>query len=137
MLHQAFGEHSLSWTAVFEWHSFSKAGWVSVEDDECSGRPNTSKTTENIEKIRKLIHENCRRTIHELADIVGIWTENLNMRCIAAKSVPQLLTNDQKQRCVNMCLELWEKANKDPVFISRIVTDDESWIYGYDPETKQ
>jgi hypothetical protein len=26
MLHQAFGEHSLSWTAVFEWHSFSKAG---------------------------------------------------------------------------------------------------------------
>jgi hypothetical protein len=21
MLHEAFGEHSLSWTAVFEWHS--------------------------------------------------------------------------------------------------------------------
>jgi hypothetical protein len=25
MLHEAFGEHSLSWTAVFEWHSCFKA----------------------------------------------------------------------------------------------------------------
>jgi hypothetical protein len=37
MLHEAFGEHSLSWTAVFEWHSHFKAGRVSSEDDECSG----------------------------------------------------------------------------------------------------
>jgi hypothetical protein len=37
MLHEAFGEHSLSWTAVFEWHSCFKAGRMSVEDDECSG----------------------------------------------------------------------------------------------------
>jgi hypothetical protein len=38
-----------------------------------------------------------------------------------------------------VCLELREKANEDPTFISRIilVTGDESWIYGYDPETKQ
>jgi hypothetical protein len=26
MLYKAFGEHSLSWTAVFEWHSHCKAG---------------------------------------------------------------------------------------------------------------
>jgi hypothetical protein len=59
------------------------------------------------------------------------------MRCIAVKFVPQLLTNDQKQWNTNMCLELGEKANEDPPFISRIIMDDESWIYGYDPETKQ
>jgi hypothetical protein len=58
------------------------------------------------------------------------------MRCIATKFVPQLLANDKKQRRVNVCLELREKANEDPNFISRI-TGDESWIYGYDPETKQ
>jgi hypothetical protein len=34
MLREAFGEHSLSRTAVFEWHSPFKAGQVSVEDDE-------------------------------------------------------------------------------------------------------
>jgi hypothetical protein len=34
MLREAFGEHSFSWTAVFEWHSHFKAGRMSVEDDK-------------------------------------------------------------------------------------------------------
>jgi hypothetical protein len=66
-----------------------------------------------------------------------ILTENLNMRRIAAKFVPRLLTNDQKQRRVNVCLELREKPNEDQTFISRIITGDEIGIYGYDPEKKQ
>jgi hypothetical protein len=33
ILCEAFGEHSLSWTVVFEWHSRFKASQVSVEDD--------------------------------------------------------------------------------------------------------
>jgi hypothetical protein len=60
---------------------------MSDEDDERSGRPSNSKTTENVEKIRELIHEDRCRTIHELADTTGIsygecqeiLTENLNM----------------------------------------------------------
>jgi hypothetical protein len=36
-----------------------------------------------------------------------------------------------------MCLELQEKDNEDPTFISRIIKGDESWIYSYDQETKQ
>jgi hypothetical protein len=51
MLCEAFGEHSLSQTAVFEWYSCFKAGRVSIEDDERSGQSGTSKTTENVEKI--------------------------------------------------------------------------------------
>jgi hypothetical protein len=66
-------------------------GQVSVEDDKRSGPPSTSKTTENVEKIRELINEDRHRTIHELADTVGIsygvcqeiLTENLYMHCIA------------------------------------------------------
>jgi hypothetical protein len=34
---EAFGEHSLRWTAVSEWHSCFKGGRVSVDDGECSG----------------------------------------------------------------------------------------------------
>jgi hypothetical protein len=52
------------------------------------------------------------------------------MRRIAAKFVPRLLTNDQKQRRVNMRFELGEKAKEDPTFtcMSRIITGDENWI---------
>jgi hypothetical protein len=49
MLREAFGEHSLSQRVIFEWHSRFKAGRVLVEIDECSGRPSTSKMTENVE----------------------------------------------------------------------------------------
>jgi hypothetical protein len=72
MIHEAFGEHSLSQTAVFEWHSHFKASQVSAEYDERSGRPSTRKMTENIEKIRELIHEDQCQTIHDLTDTVGI-----------------------------------------------------------------
>jgi hypothetical protein len=72
MLREAFGEHSLSQTEVFEKHSRFKAGRVSVQKSESSGRRSTIKTTENFEKIRERIHKDRRRTIHELADNVGI-----------------------------------------------------------------
>jgi hypothetical protein len=132
LLCEAFGECTLSRTAALEWHSLFKACQMSVEDDERSGRPSTSKTTENVEKIRELIREDRCQTIHELADTIGIsygvcqeiLTENLNMCHIAAKFVCRLLTNDQKQRHINVCLELREKANKDPTFITSFITGD-------------
>jgi hypothetical protein len=51
MLCEAFGEHSLSQTVVFERYSHFKADRVSTENDGRSGQPSTSKMTENVEKI--------------------------------------------------------------------------------------
>jgi uncharacterized cysteine cluster protein YcgN (CxxCxxCC family) len=51
MLREAFGKYSLCLTTVFEWHSLLKASQVSVEDNEHSVRPSTSRTTENGEKF--------------------------------------------------------------------------------------
>jgi hypothetical protein len=63
---------------------------VSVEEDKRSRQTSTSKMKGNVEKIRKLINEDSRQTIHELADTIGIsyglqeiLKENLNMRCTA------------------------------------------------------
>jgi hypothetical protein len=72
MLREAFGEHSLHQTAVFEWYSCFKASQVSAEGDKLSGRPSTSNMTKNVEKIRELIHEDRCRIIRELADTVEI-----------------------------------------------------------------
>jgi hypothetical protein len=54
MLHETFGEHSLSQAEVFEWHSRFKACRVSVEDDERSGLPSTSKTKTVAEQSMSL-----------------------------------------------------------------------------------
>jgi hypothetical protein len=104
----------LSRTAVFHWHTPSKAGRVSVEDDECLRRASTNKTTGNVDKIQNSIHKDRCQTISELSDIAGIrygvfqeiLTGNSNMRLIAAKFVPRLLRNDQKQLSVSVWLEL-------------------------------
>jgi hypothetical protein len=72
MLCESFRQHSLSQTAVFQWHSRFKACGVSVEDDEHSGQPNTSRTTGNVEHFWELIHEDNCRTVRELTDTIGI-----------------------------------------------------------------
>jgi histone-lysine N-methyltransferase SETMAR len=59
------------------------------------------------------------------------------MRRISARFVPRLLSDDQKAHRVSVCRELKKQARDDPNFISNIITGDETWGYGYDPETKQ
>jgi len=59
------------------------------------------------------------------------------MHRIAAKFVPRLLTPEQKEHHIAVCQEFRQNALDDPSFMSRVITGDESWVYGYDPETKQ
>ena len=135
----------MSRARCFEWHARFKRGRTSLEDDERSGRPSTSSTPKNVETIRWLVHEDRPRTIKEIAPIVNvsygtvqtILTCDLNMHRVAAKFVPRLLTPEQKEHRVAICEELRQRALDDPSFMSRVITGDESWVYGYDPETKQ
>ena len=59
------------------------------------------------------------------------------MRRIAAKFVPRLLNNEQRDHRVQVCTELQNAVRHDPDFLSRVITGDESRLYDYDPETKQ
>jgi len=95
--------------------------------------------------VREVILADCRQTIHDVCEIVGlsygtvqrILSDNLNMRRISARLVPRLLSDDQKILRVSVCKELKQQARDDPNFISNITTGDETWVYGYDLETKQ
>lgn len=145
MLKTAYGDNALSKTRVYDWFSRFKVGDMSIDDQPRSGRPSTSRTDENVEKINILIREDRRRTIDQLCEMSGLsWSsiqrilsEDLNMRRIAAKFVPRLLTDDQRERRLQASLELRNQLNEDPDFFHKVITGDESWCYGYDPETKQ
>jgi histone-lysine N-methyltransferase SETMAR len=142
---KAFGDDTLGQTKSYDWFNRFKNGRTSVDDDELSGRPSTSTTPENVAKVREVIREDRRRTIHDVCNIVGlsygtcqrIWSEELNMRHIAAKFVPRLLTDDQKQHSLEVSMELKKQVRNDPDFLYKVVTGDESLIHVYDPETKQ
>ena len=55
---------------------------------------------------------------------------------MVAKFVPRLLSQEQKEFCAAVAQDLLETANNDPDFLKKVITGDESWVYGYDPETK-
>jgi hypothetical protein len=81
-------------------------------------------------------------TIREIADELNLsfgtcqamLTQDLEMRYVSEKLVPWLLTQDQTEHHVTACHELLQN---EATFLPSIITGDESWVYGYDPETKQ
>jgi len=86
-----------------------------------------------------------RIKVKDIAAIVNVshgtvqtfLTCDSNMHRVGVKFVPRLLTPEQKEHRVAICKELRQRAGGDPSFMSRVITGDESWVYGYDPETKQ
>jgi len=145
MLQEAFKEQALSRERVFERFSRFKKGDLRIEDQPRSGRPSSSRNEENIAKIREKLNEDHRCTIDELSDVTGVsWssvqhilTQDLGMRRVAAKFVPRLLTEDQRQSRLAVCQDLKRELQNDPNFLSRVITGDESLCYVYDPESKQ
>jgi hypothetical protein len=59
------------------------------------------------------------------------------MQRIGAEFVPRFLSNYQKEYNTAVRTELKKLAENHPSFISSIITCDESWVFGYHPETKQ
>ena len=47
-------------------------GCDAAEDEERSGRPSTSKTQENVERVSEMIRSNRRLTIREIAENLSI-----------------------------------------------------------------
>jgi len=144
ILQQAFGDECMSRTQYFEWYSRFKTRRTSIDKDSRSGRPSTLTDYVHIDAVLHLILQNHRLTIREIAEDVGIsfglcqaiLTEKLNMQRVAAKFVPCVLTEDQKANRVNISQELLDRVSVDENFLKTIVTGDETWVYGYDVETK-
>jgi hypothetical protein len=145
MLQEAFGDNAISQSKTFLWYKRFKYERITVNDDARSGHPSTTTTPENRAKVCKAILADRRQTIHDVCEIVGlsygtvqcILADNLNMRCISARFVPRLLSDDQRAHRVSVCREFKQQARDDPKFISNIIIGDETWVYGYDHETKQ
>jgi hypothetical protein len=89
------------------------------------------------------VHKNRRINIYKVANILGISSglvqstlkHYLNMHSIAAKFVPSLVSEREKENCVNMCQNPQVRLERSPKFLSKITTGDEMWVYGYDLET--
>ena len=105
MLKKAYGESAMSKTRVYEWYKRFQDGREDIEDDERPGRPSISTTDENVEKMKEIVMNGRRITIREVADDVNI--------------------------SIGSCHEIFSNV----LGMKRIITGDETWVYGYDVET--
>jgi len=103
-------------------------------------------TPEIIDQIHEIILEYRRISAKSIVEQLGIsreWVgsiihEDLDMRKLYAKWVPKCLKADQKRQTCQSSEEHLAFFRRDPNdFLSRLVTIDETWLYHYDPETKQ
>ena len=111
-----------------------------MEDEPRVRRPSTSKTDDNVERVRS----DCLLTLRMISSKLNLnrftvhqnLTQDLDMRKVCAKMVPQNLTTEQKAHRRDVCLDLLD-CLEEPEFFNRVITGDESWIMEYDSEIKR
>jgi len=101
LLRTAYGDAVLSSAQVFRWHKAFKDGRESVEDKQRTGCPSTSKTENNVARVKAVLDRDRRLNVRLITEKVGlpktdvhrIITEDLHLRKICAKLVPKNLSD--------------------------------------------
>jgi len=143
---KVYGDHTPSVSSVERWVREFKCGRTSIEDLPRAPPENFATNDFMSEKVSQILELDRRVTIDQIALELGIshgsvstiLHKKLGLSKLSARWVPRLLTRQQKEKRVQSCLDLLKLWDEDPThFHTKIVTEDESWFYHYDPETKQ
>jgi transposase len=129
MLQQAYGEDILKRSTVSKWVQRYYKGGKYPMDNKRSGRPSTSRSDENINRVNSLVLTDRQMTVQVIADelqigktsVYSILTDDLEMRKICGKIVPTLLIPEQKLQRKQCCID-WKALKERDVFLERIIT---------------
>ena len=138
-LQASFGDEAPSRTTIYDWFAEFRRGWRCLEDDPCSGRPAEATTSVQVTAVQRLVEEDGRVTVLQIAEEVGIASGSVSS--ILHKSLglrKHMLTEEQKQKRVHWChfmLDKFDGGRSNAVW--DITSGDKTWVYCFDPETKQ
>ena len=115
MLVQVYGDNAMKKIAVYRWVKRFSEGREWVTDEERSGWAATSRTEENIVKIRQILRKNGRLTVRSIAEQVNIdretvrkiLTEDLDMKKVCVKMAPKKLTGNKNKEESRFAKNFW------------------------------
>ena len=102
--------------------------------------------TRDVKLVKDRLDVDWRVTIYELCSeldmgyvtVHRILKDELNMSRVSAPWVPRLLKNHEMERGVIDSKTFSRRFEKEgDAFLNLIITTDETWLFYYDPETKQ
>ncbi|QQP54963.1 Mariner transposase, partial [Caligus rogercresseyi] len=145
-LEECYPDSAPSKATICRWFAEFKRGRVSTNGDKRSGRPKEVVTPENIKIIHKMILNDRKVKLIQIAETLKISKERVghivdeywDMRKLCAKWVPRELTIDQKQQRIDdseQCLKLFNRNQFE--FLRRYVTMDETWLHHFTPESNR
>jgi hypothetical protein len=125
-------QQALKRSTVFKWLQHYQEDRKDTMDNKRSGRPSTLHNDENINQMHSLVLIDHRMTVQMIADEVQIGktsvylilTEDLEIRKICSKTVPNLLTPEQKLRRKQCCID-WKALEERDAFLERVITGDD------------
>ena len=109
-LDSTLGKSASSFTTIKYWVAEFKRGLTNCQDKDPSGRSNEVTSPEMVKKIHKMVLDDRRLKVHELADMVGIskssvhhiLPENLDMRKLCAQDGCRICSRSNKNGVVRM-----------------------------------
>ncbi|XP_025154465.1 uncharacterized protein LOC112588509 [Harpegnathos saltator] len=121
-LDKYYGDSAPSISMVKKWFTEFRCGRTSTSNAERSGRPKEVVTPEIVDKIHGMILDDRRMKVREVAEAVGISTEQvhhilheyLDMKKLSARWVPRLLTLDHKRNRVTISKECLAMFSRNP-----------------------
>ncbi|CAF3142115.1 unnamed protein product [Rotaria sp. Silwood2] len=133
----ALGPDAPAYSTVAKWAKRFREGREDVNDDFRSGRPISVLTDENIERVRQVIEDDPHSTYDDIiaetslshGTIERIIHDRLKMRKITSRWVAHQLTDEQKQKRLQICRQNLEKFRNGTWRLCDIITGDETWIY--------
>ena len=146
---KVYGYASIAYSTVKKWVSRIKdeeddPSLSSLQDRRRSRRPSSVVTPRNSDEVEKLIRDDRRITIDDIAECVGVsYGSAVNIvnepgfAKVCARWVPRQLLDFHKQARFEACSELTECHKSDKTFLSHIVTGDETWVHHYEPESRR
>ena len=142
---KVIGKECPSYATIKNWVRNFKNGKFDIDDDSRSGRPIFATSPEMIDKVHDMILQDRRISIKMIEQslkisqerILHIIHKELEMRKLSAKWVPKCLNSDQKRKRVETSKKILAHFDENHDFSHRLLTVDETWLYHYDPETKQ
>jgi hypothetical protein len=107
-----------------------REGRKDVEDERRIGRPSTSRTSNNVAKVKAVVDTDQRLSVRLIADQVRlpksivheIVTTELQMRKVCAKLVLKVLTDKQKENRVSISREILDCVRGDSDFLEEVIT---------------